>query len=222
MKQKFKLVAAFLCGAVFFSGISYAATGDLIARPTNFKVVVDGKEQKFNNKVVTIENTTYLSVRDTAQAVGKEVDFKNGVITLSESNVASANDASQSTNNNKLTYEKLPITISKGGFTVAVSSVEYSDISVDFHVTIENTNSDGAHIQYGDPLRVNDNISGIKPEIKGTVRGTKEQNFPEKIEANSIIEGIIRKSKPESTDIQNLSFQIRVGLEDFSFYIDVK
>lgn len=224
MKQKLKIVTAFLCGAVFFSGISYAATGDIIAKPANFKVIVDGQEKKFNNKIVTIEGTTYLSIRDTAKAVNKEVDFKNGVISLNSVSSSSDNsNASTKTGDSEVSsinnFKKLPLTLTKGDYTVTVKSVALSDISTDISVVVKNNSNEKTTIEYGTATGANRNVSGKEYKILGVVR--TGDDFPNEIDANASLEGIIRKEKVEP-GTENLLFHMKVGRETFSFYIDTK
>lgn len=83
MKQKLKLLTAFMCGAVFFSGVSYAAT-EYKAIQANYKIVVNGVEQKLSNNPVTINNSTYLPIRAVGEVLGYNVGFKDNVITLTD------------------------------------------------------------------------------------------------------------------------------------------
>lgn len=221
MNNKVKIVTAFLCGAVFFSGISYAATGDIIAKPANFKVIVDGQEKKFNNKIVTIEGTTYLSIRDTAKAVNKDVSFSNGVIALSsttekDSSKSVAPTAETSSVEN---YKKLPLTVTKNNVTVTVNSISISDNSTDFSVVITNNNSNRTTIDYGGLIAVNKNVPGKTVETLGTIRTS--DNFPTLIDGNSTVKGVIKKDKVDS-NAENIMFYITVGRDIFDFYIDTK
>src|SRR5690606_33069687 len=82
MRQKLKLAIAFLCGALFFSGISYAAN-TLTARIVDYKIIVNGQEKTLSEKPVLINNRVYLPVRDIGTITGYTVDYKNRVVTLS-------------------------------------------------------------------------------------------------------------------------------------------
>lgn len=228
MRDKFKIVAAFLCGAVFFSGISYAATGDIIAKQAKFKVVVDGQEKQFSNKIVTIDGTTYLSVRDTAKAVDKEVSFNNGVINLDSTSTSNSTDSKNSTpipnnNNSEVSsinnFKKLPLTVTKGDYTVTVTSIVLGDRSTDISLVVKNNSDQKTTIEYGTATGANKNVPGKEYKILGVVRTS--DNFPNEIDANSSIDGIIRKEKVE-TGTENILFHMEVGRESFSFYIDTK
>lgn len=216
-------MTAFLCGAVFFSGVSYAATGDFIAKPANFKVIVDGKTQSFNNPVVTINGTTYLSLRDTAKAVNKEVQYKSGVITMNslatstgENNTPNSNDSGVSSINN---FKKLPLTLVKGDYTVTVKSVSLSEISTDIYVVVKNNSNEKTTIEYDTATGANRNVPGKEYKVLGVIR--TGDDFPNEIDANTTLEGIIRKSKVEQ-GTENILFHMNVGRETFSFYIDTK
>lgn len=232
MKEKVKVVTAFLSGALLFGSVgAYAANTDLIAKPVKFKVVVDGQEQKFNNAIVSINGTTYLSVRDTAEAVDKSVTYNNGVINIegnkTSGNIDSANNtntipkSSQPVNeqSNINNFKKLPLSVTKNNVTVTVSSVSLGENSTDLSVKITNNNSEGTSISYGNATGANKNVPGKEYKVLGTVR--TEDNFPETVGANSTVEGIIRKGKVEE-GTENLLFHIEVGRDIFSFYIDTK
>ncbi|RXZ79953.1 hypothetical protein EBB07_20560 [Paenibacillaceae bacterium] len=81
-----KYLAGFVCGALFFSGVSYAASGDLTAKITNFKILINGEQQELNNNPVLIDGTTYLPLRDISKTLGYNVEFSKGVISLNHKN----------------------------------------------------------------------------------------------------------------------------------------
>lgn len=232
MKEKLKIVTAFLLGAALFGSVGvYAASTDLIAKPVKFKVVVDGQEKTFDNQMVAINGTTYLSVRDTAKAVDKDVVFNNGVISLgsltnSPTPVSAENNPSntpKSDNNNDESsinnFKKLPLTVSRGNYSVTVTSISLSDHSTDIYLIVENNSPEKTTIEYGGATGVNHKVIGKKYDILGTIR--TGDDFPNEIDANSTLEGIIRKSKVEY-GTENIMFHLYVGREGFSFYIDTK
>lgn len=90
MNNKIKIISAFLCGAVFFSGVSYAASGDLIAKITNYKLFINGMEKDLKNKPVVINGTTYLPLREVSQAVGYNVTLNKEKILLDNSSKSPA------------------------------------------------------------------------------------------------------------------------------------
>lgn len=77
-----KAVIGCICGTMFFSGVSYAASGSLTATIANYKLMVNGKEQNLKNKPVVINGTTYLPLREVSQAVGYNVTLNKGNIML--------------------------------------------------------------------------------------------------------------------------------------------
>lgn len=77
-----KSVIGFICGAIFFSGVSYAASGKLTATIASYKVYVNGKEQNLKNKPVVIDGITYLPVREVSNALGYNVTLNKGNIML--------------------------------------------------------------------------------------------------------------------------------------------
>ncbi|NGP60682.1 stalk domain-containing protein [Paenibacillus thiaminolyticus] len=78
-----KFIIGFLCGAIFFSGISYAASGDLNAKTSNAKIFINKEEQYMRTKPVIINNTTYLPLRELSDITGYHVGVKEGDIYLS-------------------------------------------------------------------------------------------------------------------------------------------
>lgn len=103
-----KLVVGFLCGSLFFSGVSYAASGSLKADIANLKVLINGTEQKFSSKPVVIDGTTYLPLREVSKAFGYSVNYKNETITLNEGQTATPPLSSTNTDS---TFTSLPETI---------------------------------------------------------------------------------------------------------------
>ncbi|MFU1795416.1 stalk domain-containing protein [Paenibacillus azoreducens] len=94
-----KILIGFTCGALFFSGVSYAASGNLTASIANYKLIINGKEKELKNKPVTINGTTYLPLRETSEAVGYSVTLNNGKILLNNGSDASNQPASTAQNN---------------------------------------------------------------------------------------------------------------------------
>lgn len=89
MGNKIKLVLAFLCGAIFFSGVSYAASGDLIAKVANYRLFINGNERILKNKPVIINGSTYLPLKEVSQAIGYNVSLSKGKILLDDGSVPS-------------------------------------------------------------------------------------------------------------------------------------
>ena len=56
------------------------------ADEVDFKIIIDGKEQKFNYPVVTIENRTYLPIREFCDAIGFDIiwDEEGRAVSMSE------------------------------------------------------------------------------------------------------------------------------------------
>ncbi|WP_342477785.1 stalk domain-containing protein [Paenibacillus sp. FSL H7-0350] len=82
-----KVIIGFLCGALFFSGVSYAASGSLTAKLTSYKIFINGNEKILKNKPVSINGTTYLPLREISEAVGYSVVLENGKLLLNNGSV---------------------------------------------------------------------------------------------------------------------------------------
>jgi len=82
MKQNLKLLTAFLCGAVFFSGISFAATGELKALVSDYKVKLQGSIIKTKSKIITISGEHYIAAKDVATLTGKQLTIDKNSKTI--------------------------------------------------------------------------------------------------------------------------------------------
>lgn len=85
MKQKLQIITAFLCGAVFFSGISYAAE-ELKARTTNYSIEYNGEVMKLDDPVLSVNSKSHIPLRGVLESLGYDVGFENGVISLTDEN----------------------------------------------------------------------------------------------------------------------------------------
>lgn len=223
MKDKFKLVAAFLCGAVFFSGISYAAT-NLTATVSNLKIIVNGEEKTLAEKPVVINNRTYLPVRDIGDVTGYNVDYKSGVVSLNNTDQNSTNGANSISDDNsespKFEFKKLPITVTSDDISVTVNSVTLGEYSTDFNVTIQNNSDKDAQVRYdSNGMGANWNVEGKEYQTYGTI--AEKNEFSNPVKAGESVTGTIKKSKVD-TGTENLLFHLMINGKGFSFYIDTK
>jgi hypothetical protein len=226
MKQNLKLLIAFLCGAIFFSGISYAAN-TLTATVVDLKILVNGQEKVLSEKPVVINNRTYLPVRDIGTITGYEVAYEQGVISLNSSrsnteNQSKTDDQSNSTSDKpRFEFKKLPITVTKGDISVTVNSISRGEYSTtDFSVTIVNNTGEDLSVNYTSfVLGANYDVPGKKYTTHGTISG--ETEFSKPVKAGSTVTGTIRKGVVDE-DTENVIFHLQVGVEYFSFYIDTK
>jgi len=227
MNQKLKLLTAFLCGAVFFSGVSYAAS-NLTATVTSLKIVVNGQEKTLSEKPVVINNKTYLPVRDIGTITGYRVDYKGGVVsldsigTVDQNNSSSTTDTSTNTTTDKPRFEfkKLPITVTHDDVSVTVNSVSLGEYSTDFNVTIVNNSDKDLQVNYGsNVLGANYNIPGKEYKTYGTIGEKNEFSSP--VKAGTTVTGTIRKGKVDA-GTENLLFHLLINGKGFSFYIDTK
>lgn len=225
MRQKLKLAIAFLCGALFFGGISYAAN-TLTARIVNFKIIVNGQEKSLSEKPVLINNRVYLPVRDIGAVTGYAVDYQNQIVKLTSLNggVSSVTDNQQKSlsesDKPRFEFKRLPISITKGDVTVTVNSVTLGEYSTDFNVTVVNNSNKDLWVDYkANGLGANYDVPGKQYTTHGTISG--ETEFSKSVKAGTTVTGTIRKGKVEE-GTENVIFHLKVGSEYFSFYIDTK
>lgn len=81
MKNKIQIVTAFLCGAVFFSGVSFAAS-ELKIKQAPYKIKVDGVELKLSDSPYSINDRAYLPIRAMGDATGHTVQFDSKTNTI--------------------------------------------------------------------------------------------------------------------------------------------
>ena len=225
MNQKLKLLAAFLCGAVFFSGVSYAAS-NLTATIANLKIVVNGQEKVLTEKPVIINNKTYLPVRDIGTITGYKVDYKGGVVSLDSVNAQNSSSTTTDTSTDTSTdkprfdFKKLPITVTHDNVSVTVNSVSLGEYSTDFNVTIVNNSDKDLQVDYSaNGLGANYQIDGKEYKSYGTIGEKNEFSSP--IKAGTTVTGTIRKSKVDA-GTENLLFHLLINGKGYSFYIDTK
>jgi hypothetical protein len=211
MNQKIKIATAFLCGAIFFSGISYASTGNLVAKLTNFKVTVNGKQQKLDNNLVSIDGRTYLSTRDVAKVTGFDVAFKSGVVSLTNDTPSTepsiADEPSNNSNPKQSDFMTLPITKTFKDYDITVNSIELTETTAIINLTIKNNSSMPTSAEFSNRLfGYNYGIEG-KQGIGGT---SNVKSFPTPIAANSESTGTV-EMKSGGLDADYFVFNVTVA-----------
>ncbi|MEC0210247.1 hypothetical protein P4H70_15015 [Paenibacillus ehimensis] len=84
-----KKIGIFAVGTFF--GIALSITTGVFADSTNlvtgvfsdFKIMINGKDASLENRIVNVEGSTFLPVREISNKLGYEVQFNEGVISLS-------------------------------------------------------------------------------------------------------------------------------------------
>ncbi|WP_342422364.1 stalk domain-containing protein [Paenibacillus sp. FSL E2-0178] len=220
MNDKIKIISAFLCGAIFFSGVSFAAD-TLTATSSNLKIIVNGREAKLSKTPVLINGSTYLPVRDVGTITGYTVDYTKGSVMLNNITASSepVSNSSSSIEQNVIEFKKLPITIEKNGYSVSVDKVSAGEISTDIELQIVNNNAQRTTVSYDTVMGSNYRVDNFAYKAVGDVSLVGKEKFPREIDGNSTTKGIISKgSVPVGT--HNILFHVEVGSESFSFYID--
>jgi Copper amine oxidase N-terminal domain. len=220
MKHKMQLVVAFLCGAVFFSGISFAAN-EFIAKPVNYKIVVNGEEKILDRQPMSIENSTYLPIRTVGEAIGYKVSYSKGVVSLTnQENDDPISNNEQTTNldgsNSRYTFEVLPMTKeSADGVSITVHSIEIYDSHTEFDITVTNNSGWDRRVNFRESFVYDYNISGKVMKQSGTV---DEGIFQNEIKDGETVRGILKKGNIDKdasnvilrTTIKGLEFPIKL------------
>lgn len=122
-----KAVIGFICGAMFFSGVSYAASGKLSATIASYKIYVNGKEQNLKNKPVVIDGTTYLPVREVSHVLGYHVTLNKGNIMLDNETAATGSTKTNTGKLVKLDSTALELSVNNKDYGLASSTYIYVD-----------------------------------------------------------------------------------------------
>jgi len=207
-----KYIVGFLCGALFFSGVSYAADNFLKAYPnSNSSVYINGKESAFNEPVVTINNKLYLPIREFTQYAGYRVTYGSS-ITLDK-------------------FEKLPLSITKNEVTITINSIKaIDDNKVQLNVSIKNDS--GKSVSFNaDSINADSNIkdrkayhtSFLSSSIVGNgVVYTEKTILSDSIKPGEEIKGNLEAAVTKGTENLYLSFSTRGNVDYYSFYINTK
>lgn len=208
MKQKFKLLTAFMCGAVFFSGVSYAAT-ELKARVTDYKLNINEVERTISNPIVSINGSSYLPVRNLSEEIGFEVQFKDNTIYLNK-------------------YEKLPQTIEKNNVKITFHSLVVEDSKTVIKVTAVNKSDKEIRIDH-ELSRADYNVTDRKMYTIGSISSFipagngiyYTNNFFDNrvVPKGDTIEGDFEVGKIKQ-GTKNVLIRLKAGKDDFYFYID--
>jgi hypothetical protein len=183
----------FILGTVFglalsVTSVAVAANTELVAKVVNYKINVNGKEQKFDNKVVSIDGTTYLSVRDVGKATGYKVGYKGGVVSLTSGGIPSTDIVESISNPSQSDFKVLPITKKFKDYTIAVNSIELTEVSAIINLTVKNDSSLYTTVEFSNRLfGYNYGIEGKQ----GTGGTTSVKNFPKSVDANSESTGTV-------------------------------
>ena len=87
MKKKFILICCLIMCSILFAIVGFAfSQNQYTADVVDFKIVINSKEHKFTQPIVTIDNSTYLPVRELFEKLGYDVDWENTekMVTISE------------------------------------------------------------------------------------------------------------------------------------------
>lgn len=240
MKQKFKLVTAFMCGAIFFSGVSYAAT-ELKAKQTNYKIQLNSQDLNGVKSPISVEGSTYLPIRSLAESLGYEVSFNNGVIDLSDKKENNNIDIDsseavdgkdgwvKSVSSNELkqfskelgyetyNFRKLPITVEHDNLIVTIHSMTQKDSFTEFDIEVVNNNSFSSRPNFSNEAVYNHSLKGVKMGSVGTIDLGKLKN---NLEPNTTIRETIKKGKIP-TDANNIVLRASYST-DFTFEFPIK
>lgn len=138
------IVGAIVGATLATAGSSFAATAFETLKATvrpDYKIVVDGKDAKLNNKPVTIDGSTYLPIREVATLLNKDVNFKSSTntITLTTKNDTEIDKISINTLGTPFEIGKTTFTVNSYKYIENTKHPQYSEkffIAVNFDVTV--------------------------------------------------------------------------------------
>lgn len=219
-----KWVTGFLCGALFLSGIVFAAS-EFTANAGVNGLNPDGQEKGLADKPVSMEGESYLPVRELAGAMGDRVGIDNGI--KLDANRENEKPGKRSAGNSDKKFEKLPITQTVNDVEVTIHSIRVTEKTTDFEVTIKN-NTDKEKVT----LNLKDVKTGANRGVEGKPYETVEvssdnPDFKDKaIRPKKELHGWIRNQGLKDRDVANLSFSLSLkGAKEartYHFFIDCK
>ncbi|WP_098742340.1 hypothetical protein [Paenibacillus sp. EZ-K15] len=204
-----KIGVGFICGAIFFTGIS-ASASNLTAETKDYQLFIDDKEQVLRDKPISIQGRIDLPVREVAD---------------SNRNVKKKEGTTSSGRNVKL--EKIPITQELKDVEVTVHAIRLTASTTDFEVTVKN-NTDDENITVdllSTRVEANNNVAGKPSETVGIAPvnpdfGTVTIKPKKEIHGWVSTKGLVEKN------IDNIAFRLSLrGKSEkrtFTFHIDCK
>lgn len=210
--QKSKIIISFLCGAIFFSGISYAAENYLKATPVKYnKLQINGSETKLENPIVTINGRLYGPLKELGQEAGFSVS-SGSTIYLNR-------------------FEKLPITFTRDNVSITLNSLTKIDKSVQLNVTIKNNRDQSVKIDLSQ-IRADDNVKGRKMYTTSELSSfapindnwslTSKGFLDNQINSKSEVTGNMKIGITEGTKNVHFYFESRSIPASFPFYVDTE
>lgn len=220
-----KIGMGFICGAIFFTGIS-ASASNLPAETKDYQLFIDDKEQVLRDKPISIQGRIDLPVREVAEAVGYEAAFENGTIQLRSNRNDEKKEGTTSSGRN-VKLEKIPITQELKDVEVTVHAIRLTASTTDFEVTVKN-NTDDENITVdllSTRVEANNNVAGKPSETVGIAPvnpdfGTVTIKPKKEIHGWVSTKGLVEKN------IDNIAFRLSLrGKSEkrtFTFHIDCK
>lgn len=210
--QKSKIIISFLCGAIFFSGISYAAENYLKATPVKYnKLQINGSETKLENPIVTINGRLYGPLKELGQEAGFSVS-SGSTIDLNR-------------------FEKLPITFTRDNVSITLNSLTKIDKSVQLNVTIKNNRDQSVKIDLSQ-ISADDNVKGRKKYTTSALSSftpindnwslTSKGFLDNQIDSKSEVTGNMKIGITEGTKNVYFYFESRSIPASFPFYVDTE
>ncbi|OME30664.1 hypothetical protein BSK63_17375 [Paenibacillus odorifer] len=123
-----KYIIGFICGSLFFSGVSFAADSFLKASISKSKVIIDGSQTTFTEPVVTINGRLYVPLREFTQETGYSLTVGDPIIIEK--------------------YNKLPQTLKKGDITITLNSLKKVNEESMLNITVKNENNISKKIEF--------------------------------------------------------------------------
>lgn len=209
-RQKSKIVISFLCGAIFFSGVSYAADNYLKAVPVkNSKLKINGSETVLEDPMVNINGRLYAPLKELGQEVGFSVS-SGSTIQIDK-------------------FEKLPLSYTRDNVTITLNSLTKIDNSVQLNVTLKNNRDQSIKIDLSQ-VRADDNVKGRKVYTTGQSFSftpindnwslTTKKFLDNPIDSKSEVTGNIKIGITEGTKNIHFYFESRSIPASFPFYVD--
>ncbi|WCR27116.1 hypothetical protein L3476_28780 [Paenibacillus thiaminolyticus] len=193
-----KQVMGFLAGALFVSGIGFAASE--FTANAGIKVLAD--------KPASMRGESILPAQELAGMMGDQVGIDEGSIKL-DAKPGKEQPGQRSSGSDSSQFKPLPLTRTVNDVEVTIHSIRVTEKNTDFEVTIKN-NSDKEKVTLQlDEVMTEANIGVAGKAVEAVEAAADNPDFKDKaIRPTKELHGWVRHQGLKDRDIANLSFRL--------------
>lgn len=222
-----KFLLGFLVGSLIFGTTTALASEEVKAYFTNYKLSVNGRNVNLNNKIVTINGSSYLPLKDVSNVLGYKVEWDGYSKTVGLSN----NGIQYFSGYPSYEFKRMPLSLFSQGILVTVHSIVNKGNESYWDITI--VNNSGKILKIDDfTALTNFGVRDKKPLMTGQLVSLiigndvsydlKNRDFDKSISDDEIRRGIVKMGRIP-LDTENIRLLISSqGTAIFQLNLDVK